>query len=186
MHQFLYLSICLFRCIYHSSCIPICLFANISVYSAFYQIINLTYPLTYLPISLPLYTPTHQSTYLSYSRPPPHPLKRLRIALTVVKVSPSVVGFDDEVAVVQNSEAVDDVGTDRWVDVLGLVFAFTGSVPGPVGEVTHDHVVSCGREGVRMRRVFVWKLKQWEGFGGNAQEGDFVGISKSGGIRGYF
>lgn len=71
-----------------------------------------------------------------------------RKILTVIKISPGIVGFDDEIAVVENRKAVDDVGTDRWVNVFWLVFAQARSVPRPVGEVTHHHVVSCGREGV--------------------------------------
>jgi hypothetical protein len=35
----------------------------------------------------------------------------------------------------QNGEAIDDVGADGGVDVVGLVLATLGSVPGPVGEI---------------------------------------------------
>lgn len=50
--------------------------------------------------------------------------------------------FDQEVVAVEDREAVDDVSAEGSVDVVGGVFAFSRSVPGPVGEVTHHLVVS--------------------------------------------
>lgn len=50
------------------------------------------------------------------------------------------MGFDHEVVAVENREAVDDVGAKGGVDVVRRVLSFSGSVPGPVGEVA-DHLV---------------------------------------------
>ena len=53
----------------------------------------------------------------------------------VVQVGPRIVGFDDQVGAVQNGEAVNDVGANGWVNVLGFVFSDSGSIPCPIGKV---------------------------------------------------
>ena len=53
----------------------------------------------------------------------------------VVQVGPRIVGFDDQIVAVQNGKAVNDVGANGRVNVLGFVFSDSGSVPRPIGKV---------------------------------------------------
>ena len=53
----------------------------------------------------------------------------------VVQVCPRIVGFDDQVGAVQNGKAVNDVGANGRVNVLGFVFSDSGSIPRPIGKV---------------------------------------------------
>ena len=53
----------------------------------------------------------------------------------VVQVCPRIVGFDDQVVAVQNGKAVNDVGANGRVNVLGFVFSDSGSIPRPIGKV---------------------------------------------------
>lgn len=57
--------------------------------------------------------------------------------LTVIIISPSVVGLNEEPSAVQNSEAVYNMSAEVWVNVFRSVLAGTLSIPGPVGEVTY-------------------------------------------------
>ena len=69
-----------------------------------------------------------------------------RTGLTVVPIGPAVVHPEFAVGS-QNGESVVDDGTQFRVDILGLVFTGTRSVPGPVDEVTHDILVTiCVKE----------------------------------------
>ena len=48
------------------------------------------------------------------------------------------MGPDDEPGVVKDGESVDNVGAQARVDVVRQVLALAGSVPRPVGKVTHN------------------------------------------------
>lgn len=61
-------------------------------------------------------------------------------SLTVIKVSPGVVSFDDEVLVVEHSEPVSDVSAEVRVGVFREELAGTLTIPRPVSEVA-DHLV---------------------------------------------
>ena len=62
-------------------------------------------------------------------------MPKLTEGVTIVEVSPAVVGLHDQLRIVEDSKAVDDVSADGGVDVIGLVLATFRAVPGPVGEV---------------------------------------------------
>ncbi len=57
------------------------------------------------------------------------------IAHTIVKISPTVVWLDDKFGGVEDGEPVDDVRANGGVDVVRLVLAHAGTVPGPIGEI---------------------------------------------------
>lgn len=64
------------------------------------------------------------------------------IKLTVINISPRVMRFNDEVAVVEYCKTVDNMGADIWVNVVGFIFANARAIPGPVCEIAHNHVVT--------------------------------------------
>lgn len=94
--------------------------------------------------------------------------------LTIINISPGVMWLDNKVGVVQNSESVNDVSAERWVNVLGPVLANARTVPRPVGEVTDDLVVSWrwlkGNDGNAKKPENNWSGKQliFEHIGKNA------------------
>ena len=57
------------------------------------------------------------------------------------------MGFDFKGGVVQNSKSINNVSTDIGVNILWLVLSDSGTVPGPVGEVAHNFIVTRGRVG---------------------------------------
>lgn len=71
----------------------------------------------------------------------PHAQASRITLLTVVNVSPGIVGLDGVTRAVEYSESVDDVRTEISVDILGKEFTLALPVPSPVGEVAHDLVL---------------------------------------------
>ena len=55
----------------------------------------------------------------------------------------------------QNGESVVDNGTEFGVNVLGNVLAITGSVPGPVDEITDNILLRLWGEGGIIRGIIV-------------------------------
>lgn len=60
------------------------------------------------------------------------------MVLTIIEVSPRVMGFHDQILVVEHSKPINYVGTEVRIDIFGNVFADSSSVPSPVGEVADD------------------------------------------------
>lgn len=65
--------------------------------------------------------------------------------LTVIKISPRIVRFDDQVFVVQNSKSVDNVCAKIAIDVFWKVLSNALSIPRPVSEVADYLEVTCKR-----------------------------------------
>ena len=62
-------------------------------------------------------------------------MPKLTEGVTIVEVSPAVVGLHDQLWIVEDSKAVDDVGAQLDVDVLWQELALVKAVGCPVGKI---------------------------------------------------
>lgn len=63
-------------------------------------------------------------------------------SLTVVNISPRVVHLDDQIFVVQNSKSINDMSTERGINVLGQIFSIALAIPSPICKVAHHQTFS--------------------------------------------
>lgn len=71
--------------------------------------------------------------------------------ITIVKISPRIVGFYNEIFVVQNSKTVDNVGAQVGIYVFWQVFTSSLTVPGPVREIAYNLEISCKKDEQRLK-----------------------------------
>lgn len=58
--------------------------------------------------------------------------------LTVIEVSPRIMGLYNQIFIVKHSKPINYVSTEVCVDIFRNVFSNSSSVPSPVGEVADD------------------------------------------------